>query len=259
MTTILKRKPQATAPRPREAREPLNLSERKPRSDEMSPVLRFTPEAWGKLVFLRDLGETEVGGFGICGEEDLLRVTDFVTVKQNVSVVSVEFDDEAVADLFDEQIDFGRRPEQFARIWVHTHPGQSATPSATDENCFRRVFGGCDWAVMFILGRTGETYARLRFGAGPGGQIRIPVELDFTAEFDGSDRPAWEDEYERNVRTHASPLLGRGLWQEDDPEGLCLAGEWMDEFEEMSPAERHTVLAELQCRPDLWADEDPYA
>ena len=168
-------------------------------------------------------------------------------------------DDEAIADLFDEQIDFGRRPEQFARIWVHTHPGQSATPSATDENCFRRVFGGCDWAVMFILGRTGETYARLRFGAGPGGQIRIPVELDFTAEFDGSDRATWQAEYEQNIRIHASPWLGSSLWQEDDPEGLCVAGEWMEEFEEMSPAERHTVLAELQCRPDLWADEDPYA
>ena len=258
MTTTPKRKPQATAPRPRAAREPLSLSERKPRSDEMSPVLRFTPEAWGKLVFLRDVGETEVGGFGICGGEDLLRVTDFVTVKQNVSVVSVEFDDEAVADLFDEQIDFGRRPEQFARIWVHTHPGQSATPSATDENCFRRVFGGCDWAVMFILGRTGETYARLRFGAGPGGQIRIPVELDFTAEFDGSDRPAWEAEYEQNIRTHTSSRLGRGLWQEDDPEGLCVAEELMEELDQMDPAEREAVLAELQARDDFREKEDAY-
>ena len=31
-----------------------------------SPTLRFSPYAWAKLLFLRDLGETEVGGFGIC-------------------------------------------------------------------------------------------------------------------------------------------------------------------------------------------------
>ena len=29
------------------------------------PVLRFTPYAWGKLIYVRDLGPTEVGGFGI--------------------------------------------------------------------------------------------------------------------------------------------------------------------------------------------------
>ena len=256
--TTTKTKPQATAPRPREARELLNLSERKPHSAEMSPVLRFTPEAWGKLVFLRDLGETEVGGFGICGSQDLLLVTDFATVKQTVSAVSVKFDDEAVADYFDDQIDRGLRPEQFGRLWIHTHPGSSATPSATDEECLRRVFGGCDWAVMFILGRTGQTYARLRFGAGPGGQIRIPVDVDFAAEFGGSDHAAWRDEYERNIHIHASPWLGSSLWQEDEPEGLCVAEEWMEELDQMDPAEREAVLAELQARDDFREKEDAY-
>jgi len=28
-----------------------------------SPTLRFSPTAWAKLLYLRDLGETEVGGF----------------------------------------------------------------------------------------------------------------------------------------------------------------------------------------------------
>jgi len=29
------------------------------------PKLRFSPTAWAKLLFLRDRGPTEVGGFGI--------------------------------------------------------------------------------------------------------------------------------------------------------------------------------------------------
>jgi len=210
------------------------------------------------LIFLRDLGETEVGGFGVCETEDLLLVTDVATVKQSVSAVSVKLDDEAVADFFDEQVDRGLRPEQFGRLWIHTHPGESATPSATDEACFRRVFGACDWAGVFILGRTGETYARLRFGAGPGGQIRIPVEVDFGAAFEGSDHGAWRDEYEQNIRVETIPWLAGALWQEDEPESLCVAGEWLEEFEDMSPAERHAVLAELQCRPDPWTREDLY-
>ena len=36
--------------------------------------LRLTPYAWAKLIYLRDLGETEVGGFGITAADDLLLV-----------------------------------------------------------------------------------------------------------------------------------------------------------------------------------------
>ena len=40
------------------------------------PTLRFSPTAWAKLLFLRDLGDTEVGGFGISAADDLLYVED---------------------------------------------------------------------------------------------------------------------------------------------------------------------------------------
>ena len=38
------------------------------------PMLRFSPTAWAKLFYLRDLGDTEVGGFGISDPDDLLYV-----------------------------------------------------------------------------------------------------------------------------------------------------------------------------------------
>ena len=155
------------------------------------PVLRFTPTAWAKLLFFRDRGPTEIGGFGITEGDDLLRIVDFVTVKQEVGIASVCFDDEAVANLFEDQVDLGRKPQQFARLWVHSHPGNSPEPSLTDEETFHRVFGRCDWAVMFVLARNGKTSARLRFNIGPGGQLHIPVEVDFSQAFAGSDHEAW--------------------------------------------------------------------
>jgi hypothetical protein len=164
-----------------------------------SPVLRFSPTAWAKLLFFCHHGNTEIGGFGITSADDLLCINDFQTIKQAVTGASVAFDDAAVADFFDQQVDAGRKPEQFARIWLHTHPGDSASPSSTDEDTFYRVFCSCQWAIMFILARGGKTFARLRFNTGPGGQIALPVEVDYRRPFAGSDLDAWKAEYKANI------------------------------------------------------------
>ncbi|MCE9553071.1 MAG: hypothetical protein K8T91_06790 [Planctomycetes bacterium] len=162
-------------------------------------MLRFTPTAFAKLLHLRDAGATEVGGFGITAPHDLLLIEDLRLVEQTCTSVSVKFADTAVADYFDEQVDQGRLPEQFARIWIHTHPGNSPVPSRTDEATFARCFGQSDWAVMFILAQGGETYARLRFNVGPGGALEIPVEVDFKGRFQAADPEAWDREYCDNV------------------------------------------------------------
>ncbi len=111
----------------------------------------------------------------------------------------MKFEDEAVADYIDRQVDLGLRIEQFARIWIHTHPGHSASPSNTDEETFERCFGSPDWAVMFILARGGQTYARLRFSSGPGGAVILPVEIDFGQPFAPSDWASWDAEFARSV------------------------------------------------------------
>ena len=164
------------------------------------PCLRFTPHAWAKLIYLRDCGPTEVGGFGITQTNDPLLVTDLQLVKQTCTVASVGFDDRAVAEFFDQQVDRGLRPAQFARIWVHTHPGNSAQPSSVDEETFDRVFGPTEWAAMVILARGGQTYCRLQFHVGPGGGLVIPVRIDYSQPFDASDQAAWKSEFEANVK-----------------------------------------------------------
>ncbi len=175
------------------------MNENKLMPQRSSPPLRFSPTAWAKLVYLRDLGSTEVGGFAISAADDLLLVEDVRMVRQRCTSVTVKFDDQAVADYFDQQIDAGLRPEQFSRIWVHTHPGSSPAPSNTDETTFARAFGLMDWALMFILAEEGQTYARLRFNVGPGGEIIIPVCIDYTSPFAASDQPSWEEEYTANL------------------------------------------------------------
>ncbi|MEQ8787078.1 MAG: hypothetical protein RIC55_12290 [Pirellulaceae bacterium] len=162
-------------------------------------MLRFTATAWAKLEFLRDYGDSEIGGFGISAEDDPLLVTDLRLVRQHCTATSVQFDDLSVADFFDEQVDLGRRLESFARIWVHTHPGVSPTPSGQDEETFVRCFGRVDWAVMFILAEEGASYARLRFNVGPGGEMELPVVVDFSHAFAASDHEMWTEEYCQNV------------------------------------------------------------
>lgn len=197
----------------------------------MRPTLKFAPTAWGKLVYLRDRGPTEIGAFGISDPKESLLITDLVLIPQECTAVTVKFDDAGVADYFDAQVDRGRRPEEFARLWLHSHPADSASPSSTDEATFTRVFGKADWAVMFILARGGASYARLRFRAGPGGQLRIPVEVDYAREFAASDQAAWNREYQENVRMPLpeAPDLGsdRGFWDESDDQDLA---EFYDPF-----------------------------
>lgn len=155
-------------------------------------------------------------------------------VKQTCSWVTVSFDDEAVANFFEEQVDRGLQPHQFARLWIHTHPGHSASPSATDERTFARVFGAADWSVMFILAQAGETYCRLQFTAGPGGVLELPVEVDYSHPFAASDWSNWDKEYLQAVQV--LPEFSIGLKSETakgnqaptpfqyDNEDLALAG-----------------------------------
>ena len=182
-----------------------------PRQSDRSdaPTLRFSPTAWAKLLFLRDAGDTEVGGFGISSADDPLLIEDVQLVRQVCDLASVSFDDDSVADFFDRQVDAGVSMARCGRVWLHTHPGDSPQPSMTDEDTFARVFGRTEWALMFILARGGRSYARLRFHVGPGGDIELPVQVDYTRPFTASDHEAWLAEYQANVEFWEALPLAR--------------------------------------------------
>ena len=233
------------------------------------PVLQFSPTAWAKLLFMRDMTDNEVGGFGVTGVDDLLFVKDFVLIKQTVSSVTVSFDDEAVADYFEDQVALGRKPEQFARIWLHSHPGMSPEPSGTDEATFSRVFGRSQWAVMFIISSNGETYARLRFNCGPGGEIKIPVIVDYTAEFESSDFTNWEKLYKDTVEEEVFLPARKSIAKtkckkkaevfgssEENGFNDMMSEEFFYELEQMHPLERQEFMQELAYRSEFWDEYD---
>ena len=133
---------------------PARLKQQSRRQPEKRPtVLRFAPLVWLKLRLFLHAGETEVGFFGISDEKDLLYIDDLAVPRQITTAVSVDFDDASVADHFESCADRGIMPARCGRIWIHTHPGDSPSPSRTDEETFARAFGSCDWAVMAIVAR----------------------------------------------------------------------------------------------------------
>jgi proteasome lid subunit RPN8/RPN11 len=205
--------------------------------------LTFSPIAWLKLMFFLHVGDTEVGGFAVTAEGDPLHVLDIHTLRQRATVATIELDDAAVADHFDRCVDLGLKPERFARLWWHTHPGQSPLPSATDEETFARVFGGCDWSIMFIVSRTEQTYVRLAFNAGPGGYELLESTVDWSAwplsalqdlELD-RDPARWAAEYEQNVHAVETLIPNDGFEFGVQPDGLYADLEgfgdwWIEEY-----------------------------
>lgn len=188
-------------------------------------AVRIAPLAWLKLRMFLHAAEVEVGGFGVSSAHDLLYIEDFIAPRQLVTAVTVELDDDAVADHFDRCADAGISPARAGRCWIHTHPAISPQPSMTDEQTFERVFGACDWAAMIIVARGGATYCRLRFNIGPGGEVLLPLEIDWERfpsdllDHEGKlDEliTGWMDEYGTNVHQRPLPL---DLPDEGDTQG----------------------------------------
>jgi len=166
--------------------------------------LRFTPYAWSKLVYMRDIGNTEVAGYGISSIDDPFLVKDFMLVKQQSCSVSFEFDDEGFADYVDDMLDLDLQPAEFQRILIHTHPGNSANPSGVDEKNFEEKFSDCDWAIMFILANGGETTCALKYKY-PECRVILNNSVDFNEEFGESRHEEWEEEYDRCVSKKVYP------------------------------------------------------
>lgn len=181
-----------------------------------SGTLRISPKVWAKLKFFRDRGSSEISGFGISYRSDPLYVVDFLTIKQQASAASVEFDDDALNKYLDDMVKVGWHPSEVMRIWLHTHPGNSASPSGVDVNTFRDVFSGSDWSIMAILAKGGEFKAKFRYNIttegvvsavfGSGKEADLEVRPDLSPPFDGISQEqyeAWEDEYIANIMTRS--------------------------------------------------------
>lgn len=188
----------------------------------MEKKLLIGPMAMAKIQFMmneaRFMKDVEISGFGISPPDNLLYVMDFMTVLQENTGVSTEMDDEAVGKYFDAQVNAGRQPREFARIWIHTHPGFSAEPSngpTGDENTMENVFADADWRIMVIVANRGVISARMDHVVMGGMVIKIPLtpHIDWIhRDFGKSDHDAWRDEFNNNIhhKIETIPIIGLG-------------------------------------------------
>ena len=178
--------------------------------------------------------EVECGGWGIAPACDRpLIVKDIALVKQVSSTASIDFEDEGVVSYMEDMAELGYKFEQFMRVWVHTHPGNSAHPSPTDNDTFLDLAKTLPFVVMLIIARGGDLHAELGyFTAGHFFSAEIPVEVDWRSD----SWKEWDDEYHDNVivKKYGSRTTRSGF------QGYTGGYSWVDE-EEWVPNE-HGVL-----------------
>lgn len=162
-------------------------------------TLHFTPYAWRKLLFFRDCSYNEVGALAVSDKKDPFIIRDLRIPKQAVTPASVDFDMDDVADLYSQLDGEGFSMNEYARIWIHTHPGNSPNPSGTDENTFEANYGKASWAIMFILAKGGKAYARLRLGKPIPIQLQMDVAVHWTCPFEATNEVDWAKTYKEKV------------------------------------------------------------
>lgn len=213
--------------------------------------LRFTAYSWAKYHYLRDLTSNEVTCFGITDEDDPLLVRDLWVPKQEVSVATTELDDESFA-ISVEEMGKMAPPSTFTRIWLHTHPGSSATPSSTDRTTQSTTFSTCEWHVMGILARDGQTHCEMSWW-GPDRKsllsAKIPMEVAWHEPFDAADPDHWSAEYAENVTARKYTLV--------KPNKSLLDPKEEDEFLTFAQYERKTPHADSTIEYDGYCYDDP--
>jgi hypothetical protein len=112
--------------------------------------------------------------------------------------------------------------------------------------------------VLFVVAQDNRTYAKVSFNVGPGGQVLVPTEIDYSQDFGATDHALWDAEYTANVKA-VEWLTDRTVQKNGavdyDLSSYALPYDFLDEFEQMEPKERQFILDELADRPDLWDEK----
>ena len=182
-------------------------------------MLMLSPIAFLKLQFFLHVADSEVGGFGISRSKNLLYVDDFLPVRQLSSPVGVSIEPGAVAEHLAEMNAIGLEPDECARVWIQTRVGSWAGPCNGTERTFAQACAGCDWSVLLILSRTGRTYARLQFMAGPKMRKILQLRVGWAAwsqmlvdprAATGNPQEDWMNQYLKKVRVESGAEISVG-------------------------------------------------
>lgn len=157
-----------------------------------------------KLMAWRDIGDTEVTGFFITKKGDMSKVIDAMIIKAECSGATVDISSEAIEAFYLEMAEKEIYPDQL-QIWWHTHPGNSASPSGTDESTFKELGQDRTLNMMYILAKGGEEFAQISvtdLASGIMLKSAIAVKHPFTKWSRFPSYETLQKEYDDNVVKH---------------------------------------------------------
>lgn len=174
---------------------------------------KFTPYAYQKVIYLRDLGDTEVSFFCVVDENEPNVICDVQLVKQVGSVATTDMDGAGLTEYLSRMDDQGFSPGHCFRVWLHTHPGDSPEPSGTDWTQYEKLKTTYEypWFAMLIISRTGKKFGRMFFSQGPGGESEVKWDVDWGYPGEEVIFEDWDEEYKTYVEVskpkivHAAP------------------------------------------------------
>jgi len=236
---------------------------KKEKTKEVTPVnnitvyqgVRISPYAYQKILYFMYRGDTEVTGFGVTDPNDHMLIVDFKLVKQECTAASIDMSKEGLDEYINKMMDQNIFPQQCFRYWIHTHPGNSPSPSSVDEKQFDEFMENYPWIVMLIFAQDQSTYCRLGVNQGPGARCKLDVTVDWSIPLEKLEFAPLEEEYLEHVtkKTYIIPNINKG--------GL---GQYQQNFQGINWHERHSMqqFPESDNTPwfmedhDLWTEKD---
>lgn len=175
-------------------------------------TLKFSPKAYLHWQFLCHYGPTEASAFGITNPDDGLLVESLWVPKQECTPVFTSIDDESWHDLFDWAYENNVPNSSIGGVWLHTHPNMSAHPSGVDERTFEEKFHTRPLAVMGIISRTNDVYARVKYNVNGHNSFPLSLEVlwkNFPADLQSisEDIKLWEEDYKQKVTEKKMPVV----------------------------------------------------
>lgn len=203
----------------------------------MSRDICFTPYSWAKLCYLRDKGNTEIGCFGVAETPDPLLLTDIFLPVQECTMSTVDLDGQSLLKYRARCRAVGLDEKHSFRVWIHTHPKMSAKPSSVDETTYNLLFANADWGIMLIVSKSGEEYARVRYGGdGPQADAELDIAIDYSTPFPASDHATWDRIYAATVtkkvyvtKPNSTQTTGKNGWKSDVKQ-KWVNGWWVDDI-----------------------------
>ena len=152
------------------------------------PEVRISGAVYMKLKYMASERDTEVGYMGVWADGMLV---DLWMPKQECDAAFCSFDEDDTADVMSDLVEQEElTPHQLMCAWIHTHPGDCATPSQQDEDTFGEVMAPLPWSIMLIFADGGDEYARVQVRSEDG----VTLQQVATIAVDWSLLPhGWEE------------------------------------------------------------------